>query len=400
MALGLLLGKELRSLLREPMVVLMIIMPVAVYGAMAPFYGSAVRQAAEAVTLRGVSLAVVGCGPTGGSWAKVLAGQLSGSVNVSAVESCDPLAVARQGAYDVVVYVGKGLAALVRGEAVLEVYIRGDFSKLMKTVTLSSSAAGILGEALSPRGEVNFTFRSYVLFGDKVWSAEDVSGIFGVGMFLSYATFMILFPAASLGATLVGAEREERMLEVLFSLPIRRRNIAMAKAAAALTAATLAAASALAGFYVFLRSAQLGVQLGWGIAKYYSASQVLMYATSLAVEAAFAASTAMLVGLFTTTIRGAQAAASLAVIPAFLPPFTIMAGVPLTATLSAVPYTAAVYASLSPLIGTGAALRALAAQAAEAAAVLAVLSKLLDSELAVTGPETLKRFLPGRRRRH
>jgi len=376
-----LLAKELKTLLREPMVVVMIVMPFIVYSFMAPFYSAATEQAKEAAKLRGVRIAL--CQETGsGLVLGVLAASLrAANVTVDVLETCRPVEALKTGSYDAVVVVNS-----TGGRFSFEVYVRGDPTRLTRTLALPGSLGAQLGRALSSAG--NVTSRAYVLLGDRLWGFEELSSVYGAGVALGYVTFFILFPAASLGAALMGAEREERMLDVLFSLPVRRRSIALSKAAAALVASLLAAASALAGLYQLFGS--IGVDMG--ISRYYSPADLAVYVAALASEALFAVIMAMLVGLFASTMRGAQSAATIVVLPAIIPPMMTMTGIPVSRFFTLVPYTAALYAGLAPLAGLERAAMATAAQLAETALALLLLVKLLESEAAVTGPETIRRL--------
>jgi len=379
-----LLAKELKTLLREPMVVVMIVMPFVTYSFMAPFYSAATEQAEEAAKLRGVRIALAGCQETGPvPVLGVLAASLrAANVTVDVLEACRPVEALKTGGYDAVIVVNS-----TGGRFSFEVYVRGDLTRLTRTLALPGSLGAQLGRALSP-GAGNVTSRAYVLLGDRLWSFEELSSVYGAGAALGYATFFILFPAASLGAALMGAEREERMLDVLFSLPVRRRSIALSKAAAALVASLLTAASALAGLYRLFGS--IGVDVG--IPRYYSPADLTVYVAALASEALFAVILAMLVGLFASTMRGAQSAATIVVLPAIIPPMMTMTGIPVSRLFTLVPYTAALYAGLAPLAGLERAATATAAQLAETALALLLLVKLLESEAAVTGPETLRRL--------
>jgi ABC-2 type transport system permease protein len=397
-ALRLLLRKEFRALFREPMVVLMIIMPLIVYGGMSPFYKGATEQAVKAAKLRGVNVAVAGCGRLGYTVASLIAERLraAGVSKVASVESCNPIQLLQR--YDVVLLVNaSSLQQVAEGKARIVSYVRGDISKLMRTLALPSAVLSKLGETMGA-GKARIRMESYVYMRGRVWSYEQLNNLYSFASTLSYATFFILFPAASLGAALIGAEREERVLEVLFSLPIRRRDIALAKALAAIAAAVLTALSALAGFYMLLRGG-LGQKIAGSLASYYGATGLAAYIAALGLEALFVASLAMIAGLFTTSIRGAQSASMITALPALIPPFLLITGIPLSIAFAAAPYTAAVIASLYPLIPQGYLAASLTAQAVETLAALLALVKLLESEVAVTGPETVKRLFRKLRRR-
>jgi len=399
-ALSTLTRKELRSLLREPMVIAMIVLPFIIYSSMSPFYASMAKQAAEAARLKGVRIAIAACqpGPAEEALLRLIAGQMH---NATVVGTCEPLRLVEEG-YDVVVFFN-----FTAGPPRAVLYIRGSLSQLTKTLALPSALTGLLRE--TGRERLNVTTEAYIVLNGRLWSYTDLNNVFGAAVTLSYAMFFVLFPAASLGAALIGAEREERTLEVLFTLPVPRRDIALAKAAAALAASVLAAASALGGLYVMMRGMAAGAREAAGTAsatapgapsllQYYGAAGLAAYAASVAVEALLAVSLAMLIGLFASTMRGAQSAAVITVIPALLPSLMVLTGLPQTPLMRIVPYTATLYAALTPLTGLGPALQALTAQTAEAAAALALLTKTLESEIAVTGPETAKRLLARLRR--
>jgi len=395
-SLGMLLRKELYTLLREPMVRVMIILPFIIYASMSPFYGSAVKQVEEAAKLRGARLAILACSEGDLSVAKTIAAVLRAKgVNTSALSGCNPLDAMKRG-YNVVVVLGKNFVQnLLAGRAHVEIYIKGSVSSLSKTLALPGAALSYVSQALSPSNKTRVVAREYLVVNNRVWSYEQLNNLYGTANFLTFAVFFIVFPAASLGATLIGAEREERTLEVLFSLPIRRRDIAVAKSVAALLAGLLTAVSAIAGIAIFM--SRVGAPLR---ASGYTWGDIGLYAAAIGVEALLAAVLALIVGLFSTTIRGAQAAASVTVFPALIPAFLLVTGLPVSYLFAAVPFTAALYAALSPLIGSGYTVAALVAQGAETLVALAVLTWLLETEVAVTGPETLKRLRKrlGRRR--
>jgi ABC-2 type transport system permease protein len=396
----LLLSKELRSLLREPMVIAMIVLPFIIYSSMSPFYGSMAKQVTEATKLKGVRVAFATCHP--GAVEKALLSLIASSVpNATVVETCEPLRLLDQG-YTIVAF----LNATTRPPKMV-FYVKGSLSQLMKTMALPATLGSIVEHAGQKR--VNMTTEAYIVVNHRLWSYHDLSAVFNVSTMLSYAMLFILFPAASLGAALIGSEREERTLEVLFTLPVHRRSIAVSKAAAALVAAVLAAASAIAGFYVMMSSlggaASTGAgggapqRLGEAILRYYGYQGLSLYAAAVAAEALIAVTLAMLIGLFASTMRGAQSAAVVTVLPALAPSLLILAGVPQTPLLEAMPYTATLYAALYPLTGPGPAAASLAAQLAWALVALLLLTKALESEIAITGPEAAKRLLRRLRRR-
>ena len=381
-----LLEKELRTLIREPMIIMMIVLPFIIYSAMSPFYGSMTEQVKKAAELRGVRLAVLECkvDPFTASLLEAAAARMEkANVTVRVERGCQPLPLLEQG-YDAVLVLN---GSLTRGLSV-SLYVAGSLQRIARTLALPTTLSSRLGDLLSPGGKARMNVTSYIYLSGRIYSFNEISGMFNSAMMLAYASFFIFFPAASVGASLIGAEREERMLDVLLSLPLPRRSIAAAKAVAAITVAALAAASALAGLLVMMRSLSLEIPL----TRYYTLVDIGLYAAALLSEAFFIVVLAMIVGLFASTMRGAQAAATIAVIPAIIPPMMALTGVAASKAATVIPYMATLYASLTPVMGREYAALATLAQAVEALAAAAVFIRLLESEVAVTGPETLKRL--------
>ncbi|BEP17887.1 hypothetical protein PYJP_12390 [Pyrofollis japonicus] len=393
--MGLLVRKELRTLLREPMVIAMIVLPAIIYGSMSPFLGSAVKQVEEASKLRGVSIAIAACDKADYFVAKTIAAALkTRGANASAVNTCTPRNLIER--YELVVYLEPGFTeSIITGKARITIYVRGDVSRLNRMLALPTAAMGYIGEALGGEKKQNVSVRTLIVLNNKVWSLRDINNFFSLATFMSYATLFIVFPAASIGASLIGAEREERTLEVLLSLPISRRDIAVSKSVAAIVVGLLAAASAMLGLVIFARSAKIPVSL-----KVFDAEMLTLYALALGAEALLATTLALFVGLFSTTTRGAQAAAGIVAFPALIPTFLLITGLPKTSLLVAAPFTAVIYTVLKPFIGSTMPLLAVIVQGVEALLVLALLARILETETAVTGPETLKRWRRklGRRR--
>ena len=381
-----LLEKELRTLMREPMIIMMIVLPFIIYSAMSPFYGSMTEQVKKAAELQGVRIAVLKCRVdplTAGLIEAAAARMEKANVTIRVEEGCQPLPLLEQG-YDAVLVLNGSLASGLN----ISLYVAGSLQRIARTLALPTTLSSKLGDLLAPGEKARMNVTSYVYLSGRIYSFNEISGMFNSAMMLAYASFFIFFPAASVGASLIGAEREERMLDVLLSLPLPRRSIAAAKAAAAIIVAALAAASALAGLLVMMRSLSLEIPL----TRYYTPVDIGLYAAALLSEAFFIVVLAMIVGLFASTMRGAQAAATIAVIPAIIPPMMALTGVAASKAAAAIPYMATLYASLTPVMGREYAVLATLAQAVEALAAAAVFIRLLESEVAVTGPETLKRL--------
>lgn len=389
------LEKEIRVLMREPMVMAMIILPFIIYSSMAPFYGGIAEQAKEAAKLEGVKTAILVCDidQATRSLLEVIVSRQKTNMTIDLLEGCNATSVLAEG-YDVVAVIN---GSVIKRGLSMALYVRGSIEKLTKTMALPATASTVFTDLLARGGEeeVNMTVKSYVFLNNRLYSFEELSSIFNSATTMIMGLFFILFPAASLGAVLIGAEREERMLDVLLSLPVKRRDIALAKATAALIVSLLAAASAIGGYMVMITGSGLGVPFRF----YFTTLDIVLYAAALLSEALFVVMLAMLISIFTSTIRGAQAVAPIVAFPALIPFFMLMTGLPLSYKAASIPYMASIYCVLAPLIGRDYVVVAIAAQFIEAIIVAIIFIKVLESEIAVSGPETLKQIARRLKRR-
>ncbi len=393
MSLRLLVKKELLLLLRERMVILSIILPFIIYSSMGAALGSVSQQVGKAYRLKGVTVAVVPGSPAEKPVAEALATLMKEHGVRVVVAEGDPRSLLSR--YQLVLYLPRGFAEnLTAGKrAVLEVYVRGSLARLNVATVMPQGVAAFTSR-LVQRGSL--AMRVYVALGGRVYPLRELSQMFMTGSMLSFMSFFVIFPAASLAAVLVGSEKEERMFDIMLSLPVRRGDIAVAKMVAALVVGLLSAASAAAGFYFMLYSATGGSQPVRLVG--YTPLHLGLYFVAVVLSALFAAAGALTLSLFAESVRGAQSLAMIVALPAFIVMFVAMMGVPLNPALYAVPYLCVVYAAMSPLAGVEPALYSIAAQLVETAAVAYIFARLLSGEAAVTAPARLKRLLERRRR--
>ncbi len=385
--LTLLLRKELKLLLREPSVRIAIILPFIIYAGLGGAFAGVGEQVKQAVELRGYSVAVVGEEGPACSAAALLASLMKlRGVNATHYCGVDPLSLLGRG-FNMVLQVKP-----VDGNLSINLYVSASLSKLMASFAAPSAVAGLV----SREGQANVTLKAFIVLDGRVWGFEDLQAVFNTGLWLTYAFLFVAFPAVSISASLIAAEREERMLETMLSLPFSRRSIAVAKAIAALIVGFMVAASAMAGLQVMFGFA--GAEGLRGI-KYYGAEGLVVYAAAVASTALLMISIAMILGLFTTSYRGAHAISGVVSLPFLAVAFLPLLGMPETPLAALIPYVGIVYAALYPLTGPEAAALGAASNVVYAGLALLAFTKLLESELAVTGPETLKQFFSRFRRR-
>ena len=390
----LLLSKELRLLLREGTVIIAIILPFVMYSVMGGLFARFTSEVTRAYRLAGYSVAVVPGAPSEEQAARMIAALLKAQhVNVTLAKA-PPQALVKK--YNIVILVPKGFAEnLTRGEnATLIVYLHASLSKLGAATAAPAGVAGVLARGFEARSKLRI--EAYAYINGRIIPLQTLNRIIGASLGLVYSSLFVIFPVSSFAALLIGSEKEERMLDVLLSLPLPRRDIALSKILSALIVGVLAAASSIAGFYVML----LGASGGRGIEiRVYSATQLAEYFAALLASALFAASLSLLLSLFTESVRGAQSVILISTLPAIAIIFTIFTGVPTGPVFYAVPYMCLVYTSFSPLLGPLPGAISTLAQLAETVVTTYLFIRLLSSEAAVTAATSLKRLLTARSRR-
>ncbi|AEM38553.1 ABC-2 type transporter [Pyrolobus fumarii 1A] len=392
MSLRLLLSKELRMLAREHMVVLSVILPLILYSSMGPVIGGIAEQARETWQLKGVVLAIVPGGPDEEKLAEMIADALRGrGVNASVVRE-EPLKLLEEG-YTAVVAVPRGFVAnITKGvNATLVVYVAGSPAQLVRLTSLTPAVSAFITKVLSgaeaQRPRINVD--QYVYVSGRLFTQDEIVRLTGTATMLTYLPFFVIFPAASIGAIMMGVEREERMLEVLLSLPVRRRDISLAKVISSLIIAFMTAASATIGLYNMLRGMKTEATLAL---PGYTPEITVVYIAALLSSAIFTTTVIQVLSLFAETVRGAQATTVIVVFPMLGVVLASIAGLPLNPAMYAVPFMCIVYAAYAPLIGIMHATISTIIQALEALIVLALLVKLLNTEIAITGPAMLKKL--------
>ncbi len=391
----LLLSKELRLLLREGTVILAIILPFVMYSAMGGMFAKLSSEVSRAYRLKGYSIAVVPGAPSEEQAARMIVALLRAQHANVRLAKGSPKALLER--YTLVILVPRGFTRnLTRGlNATLIVYLRASLSKLAAATAAPSGVVGVLARGIG--GGSRLRVEAYIYINGRVMSVEKLSRIVSAGMGLVDASIFVIFPVSSFAALLIGSEKEERMLDVLLSLPLPRRDIALSKMLSAIIVGAMAAASSIAGFYVMLAGATGGRSASLFYSM-YTAEQMVEYFIAILASALFASALSLLLSLFTESVRGAQSITLIATLPALAAVFTVFTGIPVNPALYAVPYMCVVYASFSPLTGQTPAIASITAQLVETGIVVYVFVKLLSSEAAVTASATLRRLLRGRRR--
>jgi ABC-2 type transport system permease protein len=199
--------------------------------------------------------------------------------------------------------------------------------------------------------------RSYsVIKGDVKEASPDmvINTVMGSSIMMPMMLMILIIMAGQLAATSVGMEKEQKTLEVLLTLPVKRIHILAGKLSGVIMVSLLATISYVVGFSFYFAS--LGVGSGGtvslsevGLAPQPEGLVLLMVALLLALVSALALS--ILLGVFTKDVRSAQSLLGVLYIPVMIPSLVLMfapiASLPLAAQIAiyAIPFSYPVIAA-------------------------------------------------------
>lgn len=176
------------------------------------------------------------------------------------------------------------------------------------------------------------------------------------------AIFMLIILAMQLAATSVAAEKEEKTLETLMSLPMNRFTLLIGKLAGSTVIAAIGAVATIAGviYYIgsftFTGTAQPSLDLG-AIGLTPSPLGYLILGISVFVSLLCALAVAIVVSVFAEDVRGAQSLLGFVYTPLVLPIFVLMFAdintlpFALRILMLALPFTHPVLASQAMMLG-------------------------------------------------
>ncbi len=143
------------------------------------------------------------------------------------------------------------------------------------------------------------------------------------------AMFMLIILAMQLAATSVAAEKEEKTLETLMSLPLNRFTLLLGKLIGSTIIAAIGAVATMAGViyymgsFTFAGAAQASVDLG-AIGLTPSPAGYLILGISVFLSLLCALAVAIVVSVFAEDVRGAQSLLGFVYTPLVLPIFVLM----------------------------------------------------------------------------
>jgi len=138
---------------------------------------------------------------------------------------------------------------------------------------------------------------------------------------------MVIILAAQLAATSVAMEKEQKTMEVLLTLPIRRTTILVGKLSGVILVAALATFAMILSFTYYMSSFQIGGAQRINLEEAGIAPDLLGYTlltASLFLSIISALALAVLLAAYTKDVRSAQSLLGILFLPIFMPAFLLM----------------------------------------------------------------------------
>ncbi|MBM4250266.1 MAG: ABC transporter permease [Euryarchaeota archaeon] len=423
--LGNMVQKELMEMVRDPRLLLgMILVPILIFPIMGVAIGSSMQATEEAMRTSGVVLYSQDGSDGHDNYTATLFSFLEHSNlsvrNLSAADPDEALRKAEEGGAKVLLAVPANFSENIRDLKynTIGVYaIFRDFSftegsvytQVIGALDLFNGAvvAERLQAAYPNESKFNLTFplvsKSESVIRGRVHDADPNAvgaGVMGSTMVMPMMLMMLLIMAGQLAATSVAMEKEQKTLEVLLSLPVRRINILIGKLSGVIAVSMFATLSYLVGFTFYFNSLGMGggranlTELGLSP----EPIGIVLLGVTLLLSFISALSLAVLLSVFTKDVRSAQSLMGLLYIPVIVPALVLMFSPvgalpgPMQAVVLAIPFSypiiasQALYTQQYLLVAFG-----IVYQAIFTAAVLALAARVFSTEKILTAKLELGR---------
>lgn len=415
--LGNIVQKELMEMVRDPRLLFgMLIVPILIF----PIMGVAISSSEEATrnAMKTTGTAVYNedeaVGNTSYSASLVAYLELSNLTlkNVTAPDAAHALKKAVDSGAMVLLVIPRnftknilelnsstvGVYAIFRDFSMTEGAVYGQVSAALDNFN-QLLVATRLHEAYPDQSVVNLTFplvqkSESVIKGVPKGEDPNIVGraVLGSSIMMPMTLMILLIMAGQLAATSVAMEKEQKTLEVLLSLPVRRINILIGKLSGVLVVSLFATVSYLVGFTFYFNSLGVGGQAdlkGLGLSP--EPAGLMLLGATLLLSFVSALSLAVLLSVFTKDVRSAQSLMGVLYIPVMIPALILMFS-PVTAlpagmqaVVLAIPFSypiiasQALYTQQYLLVSIG-----IIYQAVFTAAVLALAARVFSTEKILT----------------
>ncbi|RLE54238.1 MAG: hypothetical protein DRJ26_02105 [Candidatus Methanomethylicota archaeon] len=382
-AFKILLEKEIKELLRDPKILIgMIVMPIIMFGVM----GYAMRLSFTAVKEAAMKPKIVILDYDGGSMAEMLISALQSHPNatvkiLSDVDLYHALDEAQKSGFSVLMVIPSGFTENVTNgfKAKVELYT------IFNTLSMAEAGASSIPATL-----VKF-FNDYLVdktireaFPDRDPEAvlspieaaklsvikgeivnvppEAVVGIItSQSMTMPITVMMILVFAMQIAATSVAIEKEEKTLETLLSLPVNRLTILASKLTSSVIVAAIGSSVYMIGYTHYISSMRVlpnyeSLPSAETVGLTLTPIGFLLLGVSVFIAIVSALALSVTVAAFTEDVRSAQAVVGYLYTIIFIPSFILMfvdiksLPTPVQLLLYAIPYTHPILAAKAAIL--------------------------------------------------
>lgn len=341
-----LIAKETKEMLRDPRIfVLLIVAPMVIFILLGSVMGYATEKTVQSATL-GLKVAVVDNDE--GELSKAFVSFLKSFPN-GTVELYPPgtqiSSLLQKGSYDAVLVIPAGFSANIssgRG-AIISSYENVRDLSISSTVKFSSLSSAV--SAFQQQILMSLLSRAYpdmnatsllhlvslnetAVLGGKEYSLALVNSLLTGSIMLIVAPIMVFSIASSLAASSMGTEKEEKTLEILLSLPIKRTQILLSKVFGAFILSLIGMVGMGVGFYyyissIFSKTGAGGLQLA-GTLSILSPASIIAAGLGILLSLLFILAASIVIASLAGNVREAQAMASYAWLPILIPYILLM----------------------------------------------------------------------------
>ena len=379
--------KEIKDLLRDKKILFgMVLVPLIFYIIMGAVFGATTKYSVEQIreTLgSGVKLAVIDLDK--GLFSNMLLQYLrKNNVAITKLDSLtDILKLIEMDKYMAVIVIPQGFSKNISSgiSGYLKVYV-GLTDISITSFSLANAITGIVAgfkeylssliitntTHLSPKFVANpINIMSNVVLASRYYSMTSIRAFYRQLFMLSIVPMIVIGYAASIAATSIGVEKEEKTLEVLLTLPISRKIIALAKLSGTLIIALMASVSTMIGFYFYMSFYMSGIHSGEGLGENFTVestsilnvigiSGLALYALSIFLNVMLASTLGLYLGSFGENVRSAQSVVGFIWMLVFLPLYAMfidfkLSSLAVSIGVSLIPFTAPLITLKSAIIG-------------------------------------------------
>ncbi|MDI9620075.1 MAG: ABC transporter permease [Candidatus Nezhaarchaeota archaeon] len=412
--------KEVKELVRDPRILLgVVIVPLVMF----PLMGYAFSVAGEAAEREviGLRVALIDC--DGSAYSLLLRNLMRRLGDVVSIPAAEPswIESALSEGARIIVKVPKGFSSnlsvglpgtvevylVARSLSISEVNVYGAVSSVLNLYARELSTRIINQHA--PEINASTVLNPLLINGRTILkgSVIDVppeslaSTVMSQAMMMPIIIMVLIVTAAQIAATSIAMEKEEKTLETLLTLPVRRVTILWGKLMGSAVVAVVGVAAYMVGFTYYMNALtgrwQQGTPSNTPLLQIPLEGYAILTA-SLFFSLMSALALAMLLGAYTQDVRSAQSLLGILYVPVFVPALILMfadiSTLPLgvQVLLYAIPFSHPVIAAKSMAIGEYI-IPILGAlyNVAFMVVVLYVAARLFNSEKVVVAKLTLKR---------